>query len=453
MMGSYQNANNLLEALIIYSLCIEGGNYNPNSKEKAEMVKIVLDDLINRLKSGSSLQDFDFKNFRHDISSLYHPDAFHNFPEEMKIDPDLLFGSMYSELKDVETATKAGIPVRVTDEDLDDSFDFNYKTTPNDSKARWFYSSERKNTSYETHTDEKRKQDEESWRTPFPNHNVQQYYTIGDIIKENFNYLFLGKPSSTEQYFALKTRYEKKQEKLKNRLQMIITTLTLLSMKFSRCREEYLDATTIQSIEKEYYRQYNEARDNIESIKNIVNENKATLSSIRAKHSPEVIREKYIWDREKLQLQIMYNDVKIRHQIALGNGNIPIELQNEFNSISQRLAQYSMTDKEAYLEIERDILGGDRNYVENYRIYKSNIQRLEQWNNKLEYLLKHSDDVKDEIYEERNKRYEQRKQEINNEISRTNKTKEKIERKLEKTNLKRETLVSEFGRYENERRR
>ena len=224
-------------------------------------------------------------------------------------------------------------------------------------------------------------------------------------------------------------------------------------MKFSRCREEYLDATTIQSIEKEYYRQYNEARDNIESIKNIVNENKATLSSIRAKHSPEVIREKYIWDREKLQLQIMYNDVKIRHQIALGNGNIPIELQNEFNSISQRLAQYSMTDNEAYLEIERDILGGDRNYVENYRIYKSNIQRLEQWNNKLEYLLKHSDDVKDEIYEERNKRYEQRKQEINNEISRTNKTKEKIERKLEKTNLKIETLVSEFGRYENERRR
>ena len=112
-----------------------------------------------------------------------------------------------------------------------------------------------------------------------------------------------------------------------------------------------------------------------------------------------------------------------------------------------------MTDNEAYLEIERDILGGDRNYVENYRIYKSNIQRLEQWNNKLEYLLKHSDDVKDEIYEERNKRYEQRKQEINNEISRTNKTKEKIERKLEKTNLKRETLVSEFGRYENERRR
>ena len=356
-------------------------------------------------------------------------------------------------VKDVETATKAGIPVRVTDEDLDDSFDFNYKTTPNDSKARWFYSDKRKNTSYETHTDEKRKQDEESWRTPFPNHNVQQYYTIGDIIKENFNYLFLGKPSSTEQYFALKTRYEKKQEKLKNRLQMIITTLTLLNMKFSRCREEYLDATTIQSIEKEYYRQYNEARDNIESIKNIVNENKATLSSIRAKHSPEVIREKYIWDREKLQLQIMYNDVKIRHQIALGNGNIPIELQNEFNSISQRLAQYSMTDNEAYLEIERDILGGDRNYVENYRIYKSNIQRLEQWNNKLEYLLKHSDDVKDEIYEERNKRYEQRKQEINNEISRTNKTKEKIERKLEKTNLKRETLVSEFGRYENERRR
>ena len=96
MMGSYQNANNLLEALIIYSLCIEGGNYNPNSKEKAEIVKVVLDDLINRLKSGSSLQDFDFKNFRHDISSLYHPDAFHNFPEEMKIDPDLLFGSMYS---------------------------------------------------------------------------------------------------------------------------------------------------------------------------------------------------------------------------------------------------------------------------------------------------------------------------------------------------------------------
>lgn len=453
MMGSYQNANNLLEALIIYSLCIEGGNYNPSSKEKAEIVKVVLDDLINRLKSGSSLQDFDFKNFRHDISSLYHPDAFHNFPEEMKIDPDLLFGSMYSELKDVETATKAGIPVRVTDEDLDDSFDFNYKTTPNDSKARWFYSDKRKNTSYETHTDEKRKQDEESWRTPFPNHNVQQYYTIGDIIKENFNYLFLGKPSSTEQYFALKTRYEKKQEKLKNRLQMIITTLTLLSMKSSRCREEYLDATTIQSIEKEYYRQYNEARDNIESIKNIVNENKATLSSIRAKHSPEVIREKYIWDREKLQLQIMYNDVERRHQMALRSGNIPIELQNEFNSISQKLAQYSMTDNEAYLEIERDILGGDRSYVENYRIYESNIQSLNQWNNKLEYLLKHSDDVKDEIYEGRKKRYEQRKQEINNEISRTNKTREKIERKLEKTNLKRETLVSEFGRYENGRRR
>ena len=282
---------------------------------------------------------------------------------------------------------------------------------------------------------------------------MQQYYTIGDIIKENFNYLFLGKPSSTEQYFALKTRYEKKQEKLKNRLQMIITTLTLLSMKSSRCREEYLDATTIQSIEKEYYRQYNEARDNIKSIKNIVKENEATLSSIRAKHSPEVIREKYIWDREKLQLQIMYNDVERRHQMALRSGNIPIELQNEFNSISQKLAQYSMTDNEAYLEIERDILGGDRSYVENYRIYESNIQSLNQWNNKLEYLLKHSDDVKDEIYEGRKKRYEQRKQEINNEISRTNKTREKIERKLEKTNLKRETLVSEFGRYENGRRR
>lgn len=453
MMGSYQNANNLLEALIIYSLCIEGGNYNPNSKEKAEMVKVVLDDLINRLKSGSSLQDFDFKSFRRDISSLYHPDAFSNFPEEMKIDPDSLFGGMYSELKDVENATKAGIPVRVTDEDLDDSLDFNYKTTPNDSKARWFYSDERKNTSYETYTDEKRKQDEESWRNPFPNHNVQQYYTIGDIIKEKFNYFVLGKPSSAEQYFALKTRYEKKQEKLKNRLQMIITTLTLLNMKFSRCCEEYLDATTIQSIEKEYYRQYNEARNNIESIRNIVNENKATLSSIRSKHSPEVIRKKYIWDREKFQLQIMYEDVSRRYQMALNRGNIPIELQNEFNSISQKLAQYSMTDNEAYLEIERDILGGDRNYVENYRIYKSNLQSLEQWNNRLENLSKHSDDVKNEIYEERKKRYEQRKQEINDEIIRTNKTKEKIERKLEKTNLKRETLVSEFGRYENGRRR
>ena len=112
-----------------------------------------------------------------------------------------------------------------------------------------------------------------------------------------------------------------------------------------------------------------------------------------------------------------------------------------------------MTDNEAYLEIERDILGGDRNYVENYRIYKSNLQSLEQWNNRLEYLSKHSDDVKNEIYEERKKRYEQRKQEINDEIIRTNKTKEKIERKLEKTNLKRETLVSEFGRFENGRRR
>lgn len=453
MMGSYQNANNLLEALIIYSLCIEGGNYNPNSKEKAEMVKVVLDDLINRLKSGSSLQDFDFKNFRRDISSLYHPDAFSNFPEEMKIDPDSLFGGMYSELKDVESATKAGIPVRVTDEDLDDSLDFNYKTAPNDSKARWFYSDERTNTSYETYTDEKRKQDEESWRNPFPNHNVQQYYTIGDIIKEKFNYFVLGKPSSAEQYFALKTRYEKKQEKLKNRLQMIITTLTLLSMKFSRCREEYLDATTVQSIEEEYYRQCNEVRDNIVALKRKINENKVELSRIRAKHSPEAIERKKRWDREKFRLQIMYEDVSRRYQMALNSGNIPIELQNEFNSISQKLAQYSMTDNEAYLEIERDILGGDRNYVENYRIYKSNIQSLNQWNNKLEYLLKHSDDVKDEIYEERKKRYEQRKQEINDEISRTNKTKEKIERKLEKTNLKRETLVSEFGRYENGKRR
>lgn len=447
------NASDLLETLRLYSLCIEEGFYAKEKKEKADNLKIVMDELIKKIENGSNIQDFNFKKFRRDIAFLYHPDMFSDFPEDMKINADSLFATFNGSLEELEKATKSNTPVKETDEDLDEHFDFNFKTTTSTAERKWAYSSERKNTTYETYTEEKRKKDEYAWCNPFPNHPYKSYYTLVDIIKEKYEYFFLGKPSDSEQYLALKTRYERKIKYLTNRLQRINTTITLLKRKEKRILDNLTADTTVDSIREEYDRQRNEVYYEVLQTRAKVAENRTELGRIRAKHSPEVEERKMIWDREKYQLQLMYSDVYFRYTQALTRGYIPEELYNEFNSTSQKFSQYSRPDDEVCKEIESQILAKDKNYLSSYRIYTANVSELQRFNSKLDYLLNNATEVQDTIYEERKKRYGQLIEENNSDINKAQRKKSKIENKLENVKSKYENLVATYTYFEKGKRR